>query len=243
MPRRQHWGKAPEDWSTPRRFALIRRACFRGSVMDCGSPPPLWIHGDKISRCGRWLMAVCKDFQRAKAASLVSANRNFSVGDSTWPSQRTTVALLAAERRETVAHGVSRGFDRQINQAAERRKKRTSIFCRSCRSFYVLNLKPIARAMGYYRTLLRSFRQAKLWRQSFSVRQMVAIPAHQGRVAGIFKQKSQRRRFDVAVAKDHVGFAGKLLGARIVTFQKLIAPFFKHTDKNLVRSRADHFDK
>ena len=37
--------------------------------------------------------------------------------------------------------------------------------------------------------------------------QMVAIPAAQGRVAGIFKERFQRRRFDVAVAKDHVGFA------------------------------------
>ena len=46
-----------------------------------------------------------------------------------------------------------------------------------------------------------------LRRQFFAVRQMVAVPAHQGRVAGVFKQEFQRRRFDVAVAKDHVGFA------------------------------------
>ena len=44
-------------------------------------------------------------------------------------------------------------------------------------------------------------------RQFFAVRQMVAVPAHQGRVAGVFKQKLQRRRFDVAVAKDHVVLA------------------------------------
>jgi hypothetical protein len=37
--------------------------------------------------------------------------------------------------------------------------------------------------------------------------QMVAVPARQGRVAGVCKQKWQRRRLDVAVAKDHVGFA------------------------------------
>jgi hypothetical protein len=36
---------------------------------------------------------------------------------------------------------------------------------------------------------------------------MVAVPARQGRVAGVGKQKWQRRRFDVAVAKHHVGFA------------------------------------
>jgi hypothetical protein len=50
-------------------------------------------------------------------------------------------------------------------------------------------------------------RTEKLRRQFFAVRQMVAVPARQGRVAGVFKQKFQRRRFDVAVAKDHVGFA------------------------------------
>jgi len=33
------------------------------------------------------------------------------------------------------------------------------------------------------------------------------LPARQGRVACVFKEKSQRRRFDVAGAKDHVGFA------------------------------------
>jgi hypothetical protein len=36
---------------------------------------------------------------------------------------------------------------------------------------------------------------------------MVAVPAGQGVVAGVFKKKLQRRRFDVAVAKYHVGFA------------------------------------
>ena len=43
---------------------------------------------------GKW-----SRFQRAKAASLVSSNRNCSVGDSTWPSQKTMLALSAAERR------------------------------------------------------------------------------------------------------------------------------------------------
>jgi hypothetical protein len=40
-----------------------------------------------------------------------------------------------------------------------------------------------------------------LRRQFFAVRQMVAVPAAQGGVAGVFKKKLQRRRFDVAVAK------------------------------------------
>jgi hypothetical protein len=36
---------------------------------------------------------------------------------------------------------------------------------------------------------------------------MVAIPPNQCRVTDVFKQKFQGRRFDVAVAKDDVGFA------------------------------------
>jgi hypothetical protein len=47
------------------------------------------------------------------------------------------------------------------------------------------------------------------------MRLMVAVPAGQSGVAGVFKKKLQRRRFDVAVAKDHVGFA---LMARMTSF-------------------------
>jgi hypothetical protein len=36
------------------------------------------------------------------------------------------------------------------------------------------------------------------------VRQVVAVPAAQGGVAGVGKKKWQRRRFNVAVAKYHV---------------------------------------
>jgi hypothetical protein len=46
-----------------------------------------------------------------------------------------------------------------------------------------------------------------LRRKFFAVRLAVAVPAGQGGVAGVGKKKGQRRRFDVAVAKDHVGFA------------------------------------
>jgi len=41
----------------------------------------------------------------------------------------------------------------------------------------------------------------------FAVRLVVAVPAGQSGVAGVGKKKWQRWRFDVAVAKDHVGFA------------------------------------
>ena len=47
-------------------------------------------YGADFSRCGRW-----SRFQRDKAASLVSSNRNCSVGDSTWPLLKTTLALPA----------------------------------------------------------------------------------------------------------------------------------------------------
>ena len=55
-------------------------------------------HGDNFSRWGTWWVAVRmgpdrKVFPRAKAASLVSAKRNGRVGDSTWPSQKTTLAM------------------------------------------------------------------------------------------------------------------------------------------------------
>jgi len=48
---------------------------------------------------------------------------------------------------------------------------------------------------------------AELWRKFFAVRLVVAVPTGQGGVAGVGKKKLQRRRFNVAVAKDHVGFA------------------------------------
>ena len=47
----------------------------------------------------------------------------------------------------------------------------------------------------------------KLRRQFFAVRQMVTIPAAQGFIPRVFKKKFQRWRFDVAVAKNHVGVA------------------------------------
>ena len=56
---------------------------------SCDGVPsiPTTNHGDNLSRCGKW-----SRFQRLKASSLVSSKRNFSVGDSTWPSQKTTLA-------------------------------------------------------------------------------------------------------------------------------------------------------
>ena len=41
--------------------------------------------------------------------------------------------------------------------------------------------------------------------------QMVAVPARQGRVAGVFKKKLQHRRFDMGVAKGHVVFAKEFI--------------------------------
>ena len=68
-------------------------------------------------------------------------------------------------------------------------------------------------------------------RQFFPVWQKIGgrlqrLPARQGRVAGVCKQKWQRRRFDVAVAKDHVGFASVAQHIYIPTYSKGVAfPF------------------
>jgi len=37
------------------------------------------------------------------------------------------------------------------------------------------------------------------------MRQMVTVPANQSGVAGVIEKKLQRWRFNMAVAKDHVG--------------------------------------
>jgi len=47
------------------------------------------IYGDNFSRCGRG-----SRFQRTSAASLVSSKRNFSVGDSTWPTQKIALDII-----------------------------------------------------------------------------------------------------------------------------------------------------
>ena len=40
--------------------------------------------GKRRSRWGWWLVAVCKDFQRQRAAARVAANRKVNAGDSMW---------------------------------------------------------------------------------------------------------------------------------------------------------------
>jgi hypothetical protein len=44
-------------------------------------------------------------------------------------------------------------------------------------------------------------------RQPFAMRQMVTVPTAQGSIAGIGEKIFQRRRFDVAIAEGHIGFA------------------------------------
>jgi hypothetical protein len=36
---------------------------------------------------------------------------------------------------------------------------------------------------------------------------MIAVPVHQGHIAGIFKKKVERRRFNMAIAENRVAFA------------------------------------
>jgi hypothetical protein len=64
--------------------AIVGRRCATWLAGRAALPS----YGESFSRCGWW-----SRFQRDKASSLVSSKRNCSVGDSTWPSQNTTLAL------------------------------------------------------------------------------------------------------------------------------------------------------
>ena len=79
-------------------------------------------------------------------------------------------------------------------------------------ALFVLTLLPTVETVGYFRSSLRDLADRQVSptesrRQFFAVGQMVAVPADQGIVAGVCKKKLQCRRFDVAVAKHHVGVA------------------------------------
>ena len=50
-------------------------------------------------------------------------------------------------------------------------------------------------------------RSPNSWRQFFAMRLVVAIPAGQGGVIGVGEKELQRRRFNVAIAKNHIGTA------------------------------------
>ena len=54
---------------------------------------------------------------------------------------------------------------------------------------------------------MREDKNLNLRGKPFTVGLVVAVPAAEGGVAGVGKQKLQRRRFNVAVAEDYVGFA------------------------------------
>ena len=56
------------------------------------------------SRWGWWLVAVGEDFQRQRAAALVSANRQASGGDSTGPSpNHLALVKIAAKGMKSCA--------------------------------------------------------------------------------------------------------------------------------------------
>jgi phosphoglycolate phosphatase len=52
-------------------------------------------------------------------------------------------------------------------------------------------------------------------RKFFAMRQVVTVPRAQGFITGVFKKKLQRRRFNVAVAKQHLGFILMTLGSNL----------------------------
>jgi len=135
--------------------------------------------------------------QRTSAALLVSSKRNFSVGDSTWPVQKSTLAWPRNENSPAIHGWVGRSGRTRVPSGTVEK------FFRFLQDLEGLqNLNPRLKPWAIFKN-----RQVDLRRQFFAVRQMVAIPTHQSRVAGVFKQEFQRRRFDVAGAKDHVGFA------------------------------------
>ena len=41
--------KAPEGWRTPRRFVFTARLVPRASVLECGGPPPLSTHRERLT--------------------------------------------------------------------------------------------------------------------------------------------------------------------------------------------------
>jgi len=53
--------------------------------------------------------------------------------------------------------------------------------------------------------------------QPFAVGLVVAVPTAQGGGAGVGEKKLQRRRFNVAVAKYHVGFASQDWRRKIIS--------------------------
>src|SRR6266498_1954852 len=69
---------------------------------------------------------------------------------------------LAAEQRQKVAHGASRGGRRCRARAAERRKNCQPWFCRPCRGFATIASPPTAGAVGYFLTSLRGSKLAPL---------------------------------------------------------------------------------
>jgi hypothetical protein len=66
---------------------------------------------------------------------------------------------------------------------------------------------------------------SKLWGRPFAMGLVVAVPTAQGGVAGVGKKKLQRRRFNMAVAKCHVGFASHEIAEEIKNWLiKLLSP-------------------
>jgi hypothetical protein len=59
--------KAPEDWRSPRRFAKFGNHGQRMSLLDCGSPLPLFIRNARVGR-------FRSDYLRARFVHLEYSN-------------------------------------------------------------------------------------------------------------------------------------------------------------------------
>ena len=118
-------------------------------------------------------------------------------------------ATTAVSRRRIAAAGVGRGEDGkflgQFRRAAMRagcvfpiRRANQDFAVASALFATVFVNRHDVRIINAIRISRREF---------FTMRQMVAVPADQSRVVGGSQKKFQHRRFDVVIAKDHVGFS------------------------------------
>jgi hypothetical protein len=144
------------------------------------------------------------------AMKLVNRHGRKIAGAAKISSVETERDVSAPEARKKIARSFNCGFVVEKRKAPAGAVENFDIvrFCRPCRGLICFDVLPrglfsiVAPRLGC--AAAQPYRSR---RQFFAVRQMVAIPADQGGVAGVFKKKLQRRRFDVAVTKYHVGSA------------------------------------
>ena len=122
-----------------------------------------------------------------------------------WCRQKEIAASAIQRDRRKVGADVAAGILPAVEPWLPARRKNAHDLTDAVETFASASAWPHDfRAAG-----CRPLRQAgclTLRGQPFAVGLVVAVPTAQGGVAGVGKKKLQRRRFNVAVAKYHVGF-------------------------------------